>query len=79
MSALGRRHVWPYRRSSRNSWELALLPDAEGAEDQIEDVVGGGGAGDGVERLQGVVEIEQQHFVGNFICYRAGGGVESGE
>ena len=28
----------------------ALLADAEGGEDAVEDVVGGGGAGEGVER-----------------------------
>ena len=48
---------------SRQSVEGNLLSNAEGAEDQIEDVVGGGGAGDGIERPQGVVEIEQQHLV----------------
>jgi hypothetical protein len=45
--------------------EAMLLSDAEGAEDQVEDVVGGGGAGDFVEGAEGVVEIEEEHFVGD--------------
>ena len=56
-----------------------LLSDAEGAEDQVQDVVGGGGAGDGVERPEGVVEIEQQHFVRDFRAHGDAGGVERGE
>ena len=42
---------------------LGLLTDAKCTENQVEDVVGGGGAGDFVERAERVVEIEQQHFV----------------
>ena len=53
LAALG---MTPARRSS--------LPNAEAAEDQVEDVVGGGGAGDLVQGTQGVVEVEEQHFVG---------------
>ena len=40
-----------------------LFSDAEGGEDAVQDVVGGGGAGDGVDRAQRGVEIEQQHLV----------------
>jgi hypothetical protein len=54
----------------------ALLSDAEGAEDQVEDVIGGGGAGDGIEGPESVIEIEQQHFVRNFRGHGAGGGFE---
>ncbi len=52
-----------------------LLSDAEGAEDQIEDVFGGGGAGDFVEGAEGSVEIEEEHLVGNSSGYGFGGGV----
>ena len=46
---------------------------------RCQDVVGGGGAGDFVERAQGVVEIEQQHFVRHAGGDCAAGGVERGE
>jgi hypothetical protein len=55
------------------------LPDAEGPEDQIEDVVGGGGARDFVEGSEGSVEIEQEHLVGNSGGYGVGRSVERGE
>ena len=42
-----------------------LLSDAEGAEDKVQDIVAGGGAGDFVERAQGSVEIEEEHLVGD--------------
>jgi NADPH:quinone reductase-like Zn-dependent oxidoreductase len=35
-----------------------LLSDAEGAEDQVQDVVGGCGAGDFIERTQAAVQIQ---------------------
>jgi hypothetical protein len=38
--------------------QLTLFSDAEGTEDQVQDVVGGSGAGDVVERTQRGVEIE---------------------
>ena len=40
-----------------------LLSDAEAAENQVEDVVSGGDAGDLVEGTQSCVEIEQQHLM----------------
>jgi hypothetical protein len=46
-------------------YRSTLLSDAECAEDQIQDVVSGSGAGDGVQRAQSIVKIEQQHFVRN--------------
>ena len=60
----------------RHLRNVALLPDAELAEDQVEDVVGGGGAGDGIEGAESAVEIEQQHFVRDFRVYGTAGGVE---
>jgi hypothetical protein len=51
-----------------DGWNLlnaTLLSNAEGTEDQVEDVVGGGGAGDFVEGAQGSVEVEQEHLVGD--------------
>jgi len=42
---------------------IPLLSHAKGFEDDIEDVVDVGGAGDEVEGTQSVVEIEQEHFV----------------
>src|SRR5580693_9084200 len=55
------------------------LSNAERAEDQVKDVVGGGGSGDGVEWPQGVVEIKQQHFVGDSGRDGAGRGSERGQ
>ena len=61
---------------ARRVGERCLFSDAEGAEDQIEDVIGGGGAGDFVEGAEGSVEIEQEHLVGDSAGYRIGRGVE---
>lgn len=40
-----------------------LLSHAKCLEDDVQDVVGAGGAGDEVEGPQCVVEVEQEHFV----------------
>ncbi len=58
---------------------LRLLSDAESAEDQVEDVVSGGGAGDRIERPQGAVEIKQQHFMWDFCGHGAGSSLERGQ
>jgi hypothetical protein len=63
-------------RQSRTVLEVSLLSDAERCEYQVEDVVGGGGSGDGIEGPQGIVEIEQQHFVGDFGGHGAGSEIE---
>ncbi len=52
-------------KRNASAFMFSLLADAEGGEDAVEDVVGGGGAGDGVDGLEGGVEVEQQHFVGD--------------
>lgn len=54
-----------------------LLADAEGGEDTVEDVVGGGGSGDGIDWPQGGVEIEQQHLVRDTDFYCGTRGLES--
>ena len=41
----------------------ALFSDAEGGEDAVKDVIGGGFSGQAVQLPQRCVEIEQQHFV----------------
>jgi hypothetical protein len=41
-----------------------LFSDAEGGEDASEDVVGGGGTGEGIEGSEGIVEIEQKKLMG---------------
>ena len=46
---------------------LRLFSHAKGFEDDIEDVVGVGGAGDEVEGAQRVVEVQQEHFVGRLL------------
>ena len=51
--------------------ELTLFSDAERAEDQVEDVVGSGGAGDFIQRTQSAIEVEQEHLVGNFLWNRS--------
>src|SRR5260370_32668183 len=48
-----------------------LFANAKCREDAIEDVVGGGGSGDGVDGAERPIEIEQQHFVRDFFRYRA--------
>src|SRR5437870_13121796 len=48
-----------------------LFADAERAEDQVQDVIGGGGAGDFIQRSQSIVEAEQEHFVRGLVV--AGG------
>lgn len=54
------------RRSARSTI-VELLADAERAEDQIEDVIRRCGPGDRIQGTQGIVEIEQQHFMRDFI------------
>ena len=56
-----------------------LLSNTERAEDQVQDVVGRGSSGDGVERSKGVVEIEQEHLVRDSGSYRVARGVERGQ
>jgi hypothetical protein len=58
---------------------VRLLADAEGAEDAGEDVVGGGGAGEGVEGAEGSVEVEQEDLVGQGGCVGVRCGVEGFE
>src|ERR1022692_1041851 len=57
----------------------ALFSDAEGAENQIEDIVGRGGSGHFVDRTQRSVEIEQQHLVRNAGAYGVAGGIQRTE
>lgn len=59
--------------------EVILLADAEGGEDEVENVVGGGGSGEGVERGEGVVEVDQQHLVGDGSGCGGGGALQGGE
>jgi hypothetical protein len=40
-----------------------LFSYAESAKDEVEDVVTGGSTGNFIDRAQGSVEIEQEHFV----------------
>jgi len=54
------------------------FPYAEAAEDQVEDVIGGGSAGDFVERPQGAVKVEEQHFVRNPVMDGGFGGGKPG-
>ena len=56
-----------------------LFPDAKRAEDEIQDVVGGSGAGDFVERTQCAVEIEQDHFMWRLQRHRGRCDVEGEE
>ena len=56
-----------------------LFADAEFAEDEIKDVVAGGGTGESVEGVEGVVEIEKEHLVGNGASRSLPGLGESGQ
>ena len=51
----GRLTVDEFRRGAMNPVSFS---NAERAEDEVENVVGGGRAGDGIEGPEGVVEIE---------------------
>ncbi len=42
---------------------VVLLADAEAAEDEVEDVVGGGGSGERVEGAERLVEVDENHLV----------------
>jgi hypothetical protein len=55
-----------------------LLADAESAEDQVQDVVGGGRSGDFVERAQGRIKIKQEHLVWHASGHGVGRGGERG-
>ena len=54
--------------------DSTLLSDAESSKDQVQDVVGGGDAGDFVERAEGSVEIKEEHLVGDAGGYGVGSG-----
>src|SRR5690242_8959143 len=54
-----------------------LLSNAESAEDEAQDVVGSGGAGNFVERAQGVVEVKQQHLMGHALGHCGRGSIKS--
>src|SRR5690242_2881321 len=56
--------TFPFKVSICGEYRPSLLADTESREYAIQDVVGGGCAGHGVNRPKGGVEIEQQHFVG---------------
>src|ERR1035441_3048055 len=62
----------PQGHTRRRILSLTLLSNAERAEDQVQDVVGGGGAGDVVQGTQRAVEIQQHHLVRCFHGNRAG-------
>jgi hypothetical protein len=47
----------------RRSPNVELFSDAEGREDEIENVVRGGLAGEGIESPEGAIKIQQDHFV----------------
>src|SRR5512142_786379 len=64
---------------ARSKFRLTLFSDAEGAEDQVEDVVVRGGSRDLVERAESVIEVEQQHLVGNAMVDCRPGVSESGQ
>jgi len=53
--------------AARQAVARCLFADAERAEDQVQDVIGGGGAGDFIQRSQSIVEVEQEHFVRDFV------------
>src|ERR1700685_3445390 len=67
-SAAGRRAISASGRTKASpivNTSGGLFPDAERREDPVQDIIRRGGAGNGVERPQGGVKIEQQHFVRN--------------
>src|SRR5581483_3365830 len=59
----------PHAHSAQHAIAVlsSSLSNAEAAEDQVQDVVGGRRAGDFVEGLQSGVEIQQDHLVGDAV------------
>src|SRR6266576_2314503 len=55
-----------------------LFSNTEGAEDQIQDVICSSRPRDFIKLAQGVVQVEQDHFVGNFVANGCLGGIERG-
>ena len=53
--------------SCRRSISYLLFPDTKTAEDQVENVIVCGGAGDFIQRAKCVVKIEQKHFMRDLI------------
>ena len=56
-----------------------LFPDAKAAEDQAQDVFNRGLAGNAVQGVQGIVEINEDHLVGNLAAGSGAGLAESVE
>src|SRR5712691_5877077 len=52
----------------RQAIAWCLFADAKGAENQVQDVVCRGSAGNFIQRTQSVVEVEQEHFVRDFVA-----------
>ena len=53
----------PYSEKFWQCFRNSLLSDAKPAEDQIQDVIVGGGPRNPIERTQCAVQIEQDHLV----------------
>ena len=52
---------------------MRLLPDTKRGEDAVQNVIGGGRAGNGIERLQRGVKIQQQHLMRDLKLHGATG------
>jgi len=59
-------------------WDIVLLSDTKSAEDQAQNVIRGGGAGDFVERVQGIVKIHEEHLVRYLVADRGSRSIEGG-
>jgi hypothetical protein len=55
-----------------------LLSNAKSAEDQVQDVIRSGGAGDFVERVEGIVKIHEEHLVRYLVADRGSSRIEGG-
>lgn len=51
--------------------EYSLFSNAEGGEDEVENVIGGGLAGERVEGPEGAIEVNQDHLVGDAVVVGA--------
>src|ERR1041384_2269637 len=56
-----------------------LFSNTKAAEDQIQNVIRGGLASDGVQRTQRAVEIEHDHLVWNFASHGLARGIKAGD
>ena len=62
--------AWVVRYERRILNSRNLLADTERTEDQVQDVISSGGTSNFIQRTQSAVEVQQKHFMRNFVMDR---------